>query len=88
MFLLGDKCEDYGKQKCWASIGWGFSSIILGWVVDLFSVNKKDKDYSAIFYSSIILTIVNFFVISKIKVRLIVLRIVIYYNFNLLKFIL
>lgn len=68
--FLEDKTENFGKQKCWASTGWGFFSIFSGWLVDICSVNKMDKNYSPIFNSSLILTICNLFVISKIKVRI------------------
>jgi len=65
----GDKsAEDFGKQKCWGSIGWGGFSISIGWLVDIFSFNKKDKDYSPVFYSSILVTALNFGVINRIKV--------------------
>jgi len=68
--FLGDKsAEDYGKQKCWGSIGWGGFSIFIGWLVDIFSYNKKDKDYSPVFYSSILITALNLGVANKIKVR-------------------
>ncbi|KAF0727271.1 major facilitator superfamily domain-containing protein 6-like isoform X1 [Aphis craccivora] len=49
--LLEDKPEDFGKQKCWSSFGWGFFSIFIGWLVDWFSINKKEKEYSPVFYS-------------------------------------
>lgn len=65
---LEDKSENYGKQKCWASIGWGLFSIFIGWLVDIVSVNKSEKNYSPVFYSCIILTILNLVVITKIKV--------------------
>ncbi|XP_060834215.1 major facilitator superfamily domain-containing protein 6-like protein B isoform X1 [Rhopalosiphum padi] len=65
---LGEKSsEEFGKQKCWASIGWGSFSIFIGWLVDIFSINKKDKDYSPVFYSSVIISIFNFGVANKIK---------------------
>ncbi|XP_022177887.1 major facilitator superfamily domain-containing protein 6-like protein B, partial [Myzus persicae] len=63
-----DKPEDYGKQKCWSSFGWGIFSIFIGWLVDWFSINKKEKDYSPVFYSCILLTICNLFVVNKLKV--------------------
>lgn len=70
LYFIGDKLEDYGKQKCWGSIGWGTFSILIGWLVDRFSVNQKDKDYSPVFYSAIILTFFNVISVSKMKVRL------------------
>jgi len=66
--FIEDKPEDYGKQKCWSSFGWGIFSIFIGWLVDWFSINKKEKDYSPVFYSCILLTICNLFVINKLKV--------------------
>lgn len=66
--FIEDKPEDYGKQKCWSSFGWGGFSIFIGWLVDRFSVGKKEKDYSPVFYSCILLTICNLFVINKLKV--------------------
>ncbi|KAL4082827.1 hypothetical protein QTP88_029483 [Uroleucon formosanum] len=68
---LGEKsAEDFGKQKCWGSIGWGGFSIFIGWLVDIFSFNKKDKDYSPVFYSGILITVLNFGVVKTINVRL------------------
>jgi len=70
IIFSGDKsAENFGKQKCWASIGWGSFSIFIGWLVDVFSFNKKDKDYSPVFYSTILITVLNLGVISKMKVR-------------------
>ncbi|VVC36469.1 Major facilitator superfamily domain,Major facilitator superfamily associated domain [Cinara cedri] len=65
---LDDKSEDYGKQRCWASIGWGLFSILVGLLVDVFSTGKKEKNYSPIFCSGVILTIFNLYVVTKIKV--------------------
>lgn len=59
----------YGKQKCWSSVGWGTFSILMGWLVDVVSFNEPEKNYSPIFYSSIILTILELYVITKIKVN-------------------
>ncbi|XP_060873291.1 major facilitator superfamily domain-containing protein 6-like protein B [Metopolophium dirhodum] len=66
--LLEDKPEDIGKQICWASFGFGSFSIFIGWLVDWFSINKKEKEYTPVFYSCILFSICNFFVISKLKV--------------------
>ncbi|CAI6361319.1 unnamed protein product [Macrosiphum euphorbiae] len=66
--LLEDKPEDIGKQMCWTSFGWGSFSIFIGWLVDWFSINKKEKGYSPVFYSGFFLSICNLFVINKLKV--------------------
>ncbi|CAI6371703.1 unnamed protein product [Macrosiphum euphorbiae] len=66
---LGDKsAEDFGRQKCWSSIGWGIFSIFIGWLVDVFSFNKKDKDYSPVFYCSALMMALNLGVVKTIKV--------------------
>lgn len=66
---LGDKSEEhFGRQKCWGSIGWGFFSIFIGWLVDIFSINKKDKDYSPVFYSSIIIAVLNCATVKQMNV--------------------
>lgn len=67
--VADENSVDYGKQKLWGSIGWGISSIVVGWIVDLYSLGKKDKDYTPVFVSCIVITIVNLIVITKIKVR-------------------
>lgn len=70
MFLfLEGRTEDFGKQILWTSIGWGVSSMVVGWLVDMCSVNKTEKNYSPVFYSSIILAICNVVISNKIKVR-------------------
>ncbi|VVC36467.1 Major facilitator superfamily domain,Major facilitator superfamily associated domain [Cinara cedri] len=63
-FLRRDKPEDFGKQRCWASIGWGLFSIIIGWLVDVFNIGKNEKDYSPVFYSGVVLTIINLYVVT------------------------
>lgn len=65
----GNESEDYGKQKCWSSVGWGISSILIGGLIDLISIGKQEKNYSLIFYSCMTFTLCNFFVSTKITVR-------------------
>jgi len=69
LVFIEDKPEDYGRQKCWGSVGWGLFSMIIGLLVDRVSEKKKKKDYSPLFYSSILLTVLNLITIPKIKVR-------------------
>lgn len=49
-------------------IGWDVFSISIEWLVNFLSVNKKEKYYSPIFYCSVIFTICNIIVSTKIKV--------------------
>lgn len=71
---IENKTEDFGKQKCWGSIGWGLFSMFIGWLVDVFSVNKNEKNYSPVFYSGIILMVFDLFVSTKIQVHHILLQ--------------
>lgn len=81
--MVDDKPEDFGKQKLWSSIGWGVFSIIIGWLVDVFSVGKNEKDYSPVFYSGILLTIFSLYVVTKIKVRYIFIYLTIFDFMNI-----
>lgn len=62
--ILGyERRKDYGKQKMWGSIGFGIFGIGAGYLVDVFSANEMEKDYSCIFY--IMLTAMTFdFIVS------------------------
>ncbi|XP_050443467.1 uncharacterized protein LOC126847359 [Adelges cooleyi] len=66
--LLGDKHEDFGKNKCWSSVGWGISSIASGWLVDYFSPDPKNKNYTPVFGISLLSAICHFIVAQKIKI--------------------
>ncbi|XP_031840492.1 sugar baby transporter [Nomia melanderi] len=58
--LLGtDRRKDYGKQKMWGSIGFGIFGISAGYLVDLFSQGKLQKDYTCIFYIMLIIMILD-----------------------------
>ncbi|XP_063221253.1 major facilitator superfamily domain-containing protein 6-A [Bacillus rossius redtenbacheri] len=65
--LLGDRPSDYGNQRLWGAVGWGIFSFASGALVDEFSVNKVNKDYSAMFYLMAIMIILDFVVSLKIK---------------------
>ena len=67
---LEDKPNDFGKQRCWTSIGWGSVTMLSGWLVDYFSYDKVQKDYTPISYLIILsFMILNLFVASNIPVR-------------------
>lgn len=51
------------------ALGWGFVSIISGWLVDLFSENSFNKNYKFLFYLSSILLMIDLSVASFIQVR-------------------
>lgn len=49
-FLGHERKNDYGKQKMWGSVGFGILGISAGYLVDVFSEEKYEKDYTCIFY--------------------------------------
>ncbi|EAA09500.5 AGAP005188-PA [Anopheles gambiae str. PEST] len=53
--MLGDKPHLYGNQRLWGSIGWGTVSLFAGFLVDTLSEGKLTKDYTIVFYMTIVL---------------------------------
>uniref|UniRef100_A0A182MVN7 Major facilitator superfamily associated domain-containing protein n=1 Tax=Anopheles culicifacies TaxID=139723 RepID=A0A182MVN7_9DIPT len=53
--MLGDKPHLYGNQRLWGSIGWGTVSLFAGFLVDTLSEGKLAKDYTIVFYMTIVL---------------------------------
>jgi len=67
--ILEDKPNDFGKQRCWTSIGWGSVTMLSGWLVDYFSYDKVQKDYTPISYLILSFMILNLLVAFNIPVR-------------------
>uniref|UniRef100_A0A182PSF4 Major facilitator superfamily associated domain-containing protein n=1 Tax=Anopheles epiroticus TaxID=199890 RepID=A0A182PSF4_9DIPT len=53
--MLGDRPNLYGNQRLWGSIGWGTVSLFAGFLVDTLSEGKLTKDYTIVFYMTIVL---------------------------------
>ncbi|XP_065348789.1 major facilitator superfamily domain-containing protein 6-A isoform X1 [Cloeon dipterum] len=66
--LLGSKPENYGKQRVWGSIGWGVFSVLAGFLVDEFSKGRTEKNYSVVFYMTIVIIALDFLVSTRLKV--------------------
>ncbi|XP_029163760.1 major facilitator superfamily domain-containing protein 6 isoform X1 [Nylanderia fulva] len=63
--LLGyERRNDYGKQKMWGSIGFGWFGIGAGYLVDLSSQGQHEKDYTCIFYIMLIAMLADILVVS------------------------
>ena len=60
--------ETFGHQRLWASVGWGSSALIVGYVVDNASSERLLFDYSPAFIVMTILWTIDIFVIGKIPV--------------------
>ncbi|XP_053683703.1 major facilitator superfamily domain-containing protein 6 [Sabethes cyaneus] len=65
--LLGDRPHLYGNQRLWGSVGWGIFSLLAGFLVDQFSNGKTTKDYTVVFYMTIIIIGFDILVSSKLK---------------------
>ncbi|XP_058461144.1 major facilitator superfamily domain-containing protein 6-A [Malaya genurostris] len=65
--VLGDRPHLYGNQRLWGSIGWGTFSLLAGFLVDQFSHGKSTKDYTVVFYMTVIIIGFDILVSSKLK---------------------
>lgn len=66
--LLGeDNGNRYGKQKMWGSVGFGIFGIGAGYIVDLASFGKSQKDYSFVFYLMLVAMALDMLVSSRLK---------------------
>ncbi|XP_050600988.1 major facilitator superfamily domain-containing protein 6 [Bombus affinis] len=66
--LLGNEGrKEYGKQKMWGSIGFGIFGISAGYLVDLFSEGKIQKDYTCIFYIMLVIMIFDIIVSATLR---------------------
>uniref|UniRef100_A0A182S8Y0 Major facilitator superfamily associated domain-containing protein n=1 Tax=Anopheles maculatus TaxID=74869 RepID=A0A182S8Y0_9DIPT len=65
--MLGDKPHLYGNQRLWGSIGWGTVSLFAGFLVDTLSEGKLTKDYTIVFYMTIVLIAFDMLCSSKLQ---------------------
>lgn len=65
---LDNKPEDFGRQRCWGSIGWGFFSMFGGVLVDYFSDGNSHKNYTPVYYLCLIIIVCDFALARKIQV--------------------
>ncbi|XP_050443475.1 major facilitator superfamily domain-containing protein 6-A-like isoform X2 [Adelges cooleyi] len=65
----GDNAHKYGQQRLWGAVGWGTFSLISGVSVDWLSEGKDYKDYRAGYVVSLICSILDIYVSSRIKVE-------------------
>ncbi len=59
MLTLGDRSQDYGKQRLWGAIGWGSFALISGFAIDAISASSTRTNYNPAFYLFIGLTTVS-----------------------------
>lgn len=59
---LGDKCHDYGKTRCFGSVGYGLASFGVGAVLDTtryIYCGREMNDYMVIFYFFVVFMIIG-----------------------------
>lgn len=85
LLFIGDKHSDFGKQRCWTSIGWGMVATLSGWLVDYFSHDEVQKNYTPLSYLIFSFMVLNLIFASNIKVWYMFgdyILTLIYYNFS------
>jgi exosortase/archaeosortase len=65
--MLEDKPHLYGNQRLFGSIGWGTFSIVAGLLVDKFSEGQSVKNYTIVFFMTMIMILIDMFVSAKLK---------------------
>ena len=67
-FIYVNSGETFGHLRLWASVGWGSSALIVGYMVDTASTDKLLYDYSPAFKAMTILWILDIIVLGKLSV--------------------
>lgn len=68
MYIIGnERRNEYGKQKMWGSIGFGIFGVSAGYLVDIFSAGKLQKDYTCIFYIMLIIMIFDIIISTTLR---------------------
>ena len=60
--------ETFGHQRLWASVGWGSSALLVGYLVDLASADQLLFDYGPAFQVLVFLWILDIIIIMKLPV--------------------
>ncbi|CAL1299110.1 unnamed protein product [Larinioides sclopetarius] len=66
---LGDRRDLYGKQRMWGTMGWGSFAFIAGYLNQLTTGSSSKYNFSAGFFMSIVLFLIDLLVISKLKLE-------------------
>ncbi|CAL1299105.1 unnamed protein product [Larinioides sclopetarius] len=64
---LGEKTEMYGKQRLWGTIGWGAFALLAGYLNQIATGSSTKYNYSAGFYMSVALFVIDLLVIPKLQ---------------------
>ncbi|XP_050548847.1 major facilitator superfamily domain-containing protein 6-B-like [Daktulosphaira vitifoliae] len=65
--ILGKESSNYGSQRIFGAVGWGFSSLFTGWCIDWYSQGEKEKNFLPAFAISSFLMTIHFLVASNLE---------------------
>ncbi|KAF8771384.1 Major facilitator superfamily like protein [Argiope bruennichi] len=71
--VLGEKRHLYGRQRLFGTVGWALACLLSGYLSDLATGNKINKDYSPGYYVMACLLLIDIFILFKmppVKVKL------------------
>lgn len=67
--MLGDDSHLYGNQRLWGAVGWGTFSFLAGYLVDVYSDDEYEKDYTIPFFMVLGFLLIDVLVCTKLKVH-------------------
>ncbi|GFT40483.1 hypothetical protein NPIL_596491 [Nephila pilipes] len=65
--VLGDRTDLYGKQRLWATVSWGITSLLAGFSNDIATGSFKSINYDPGFYLMLVLVGVDLILLLKIR---------------------
>ena len=67
--LLGEEADQrYGEHRLWASVGWGLSAAVSGYLVDMDSQHSLLYNYQAAFYIMLVCWAADILVVSRLDI--------------------
>lgn len=67
--MLGEDSHLYGNQRLWGAAGWGTLSFLAGYLVDVYSEDEYEKDYTIPFCLFLGFMLIDVLVCTKLKVN-------------------
>ncbi|XP_042869235.1 major facilitator superfamily domain-containing protein 6-like [Penaeus japonicus] len=65
--LLGNASQDFGKQRLWGSLGWGFGAVTGGLLVDWYSQGELHKEYWPAYVMTAVFLLMDVGVVTNLK---------------------
>ncbi|XP_076043969.1 major facilitator superfamily domain-containing protein 6-like [Oratosquilla oratoria] len=66
--LLGENGHLYGQQRLFGTIAWGFCALVVGGLIDLYSLNLPERDYFPAFVLVVVFSTLDLFVLSRLQI--------------------